>query len=67
MGTNRISSKDRILSAIEHRESDKIPVDLGGSVQSIIKNLNKMTNFNTVVSHKFNKIVMHNVVDIESF
>lgn len=32
----KIKSKKRILKAINHKESDKIPVDLGGSVQSTI-------------------------------
>jgi len=31
-----MKSKERILNAIKHKESDKIPVDLGGSIQSTI-------------------------------
>lgn len=31
-----MKSKERILNAIKHKESDKIPIDLGGSVQSTI-------------------------------
>lgn len=31
-----MTSKQRIISEIKHKESDKIPVDLGGSVQSTI-------------------------------
>lgn len=32
----KISSKERVLRTINHKESDKIPVDLGGSIQSTI-------------------------------
>ena len=31
-----MKSKERILNAIKHKESDKVPIDLGGSVQSTI-------------------------------
>ena len=31
-----MNSKDIVLSAIEHKETERIPVDLGGSIQSTI-------------------------------
>jgi len=33
---SKIISKQRITNAIKHKESDKVPIDLGGSVQSTI-------------------------------
>jgi len=47
-----MTSKQRIISAIKHKESDKIPVDLGGSVQSTIhvyaySNLKKALRINS--------------------
>jgi uroporphyrinogen decarboxylase len=49
---NCVTSKQRIINAIKHEESDKVPVDLGGSVQSTIhaytySNLKKALGINS--------------------
>ena len=31
-----MKSKERVIKAINHDETDKVPVDLGGSIQSTI-------------------------------
>ena len=31
-----MTSKERVIAAINHEETDKVPVDLGGSIQTTI-------------------------------
>jgi hypothetical protein len=59
-----MTSRERVLTALDHREPDKIPIDLGGTICSTISatandKLKKFLNIN-----KDGEIIIHPFLDV---